>query len=81
MRVYLNGTKYLNGIRGFKWHMPFKSFMSLTKTRIFLNDMNDLNDINGKPRGKLAGLLVLFKKNGTKYLNGIKGFKWYVPFK
>ena len=30
----------------------------IKKTRIYLNDINDLNDINGKPRGKLAGLLV-----------------------
>ena len=54
MREYLNGTK------GFKWHVPFKSFMSFKKTRIYLNDINDLNDMNGKPRGKLAGLLVPF---------------------
>ena len=62
MREYLNGIKYLNGINGFKWHVPFKSFMSLKKTRIYLNDINDLNDINGKPRGKLAGWLVPFFK-------------------
>ena len=55
--------------------------MSFTKTRIYLNDINDLNDINGKPRGKLAGLLVPFFLNGTKYFNGINGFKWHVPFK
>ena len=61
--------------------MPFKSFMSFKKTRIYLNDINDLNDINGKRRGKLAGLLVSYFLNGTKYLNGIKGFKWHVPFK
>ena len=50
MRECLNGTK------GFKLHMPFKTFMSIKKTRIFLNDINDLNDINGKPRGELARL-------------------------
>ena len=61
--------------------MPFKSFMLFKKTGIYLNGTNDLNDINGKPRGKLAGLLVSLFKNGTKYLNGIKGFKWHVPFK
>ena len=61
--------------------MPFKSPMPFKKTRIYLNDMNDLNDINGKPRGKLTGLLVSFFLNGTKYLNGIRGFKWHVPFK
>ena len=31
----LNGTKYLNGIKGFKWHMPFKSFMSFKKLAFF----------------------------------------------
>ena len=60
MREYLNGIKYLNGINGFVWHVPFKSFMSLKTTRMYLNDINDLNDINGKTRGKLAGLLVPF---------------------
>ena len=64
MREYLNGTK------GFKWHVPFKSFMSFKKTRILLNDINDLNDINGKPRGKLARLQgPLFKWHEI--------FKWH----
>ena len=54
--------------------MPFKSFMSFKKLAFF-NDTNDLNGINGKPRGELARLQALFFfKNGTKYLNDIKGF-------
>ena len=47
MREYVNGTK------GFKWHVPFKSFMSI-KNSHFSNVINDLNDINGKPRGEFA---------------------------
>ena len=56
MREYLDGTK------GFKLHVPFKSFMSLKKSRTFLNEINDLNDIDGKPRGELARLQALFLK-------------------
>ena len=26
-RLFLKGTKYLNGIKGFKWHMPFTPFL------------------------------------------------------
>ena len=61
--------------------MPFKSFMSFKKTRTYLNDLNDLNDLNGKPRGGLAGVSPLPFLNGMKYLNGINGFEWHVPFK
>ena len=54
--------EYLNSIKGFEWHVPFKSYMSFKKTRIFLNDIDDLNDINGKLRGKLARLQAPFLK-------------------
>ena len=68
--AFFNGTKYINCI-GFKWHVPFKSFMSFKKVRIYLNDINDLNDINGKPHSKLAGLLMSFKKKWREI------FKWH----
>ena len=37
-----------------QWHVPFKPFKSLKKTRTVLNDLIDLDGLNGKPRGGLA---------------------------
>ena len=32
---FLSGMEYLSDTHGFKWHVPLKSVMSLTKTRFF----------------------------------------------